>query len=108
MMRDAAEIIEFNVRDPRLAGVTVTAVKITDDLKHARIYYTVPSDDAIVRKGVKTALDRASGFIKKELAARLVLKLMPEIAYEFDETIDHARRIDELLKGVTPSKPDEE
>ena len=107
MLRDVAEIIRFDVRDPRLADVTITAVNISDDLKHARIFYTVPSDDAEVRKQVVKALGRASGFIKKELAAKLNIKFMPEIAFEFDATIDQARRIDELLKSGGSSKSDE-
>lgn len=85
-----------NVSDPRLAGANVTAVKVTRDLRLARVYYTVPGGEA-EKEAAAQAFERARGFLKRELAAALLLRYMPDITFHYDTVLDHARHIDEII-----------
>lgn len=106
LLKEAAEILEYEVSDPRLGEVTVTAVTVSDDLRHARIYYSMPRDDNELEESIGVAFGKALGFIKRALAIRMQLRYMPEIAFQFDKTLKQARRIEDLLNS-SPSHPSE-
>ncbi|SME88682.1 30S ribosome-binding factor RbfA [Pseudobacteriovorax antillogorgiicola] len=84
--------------DPRLESVTITAVKISADLQLAYVYYRVYGDD----KGeqAQKGLESAAGYLKKKLAKSLDVRRVPELKFFFDESIEHASRIEELLKKL--------
>jgi ribosome-binding factor A len=90
-----AELAERGLRDPRVAGVTFTAARVTPDLRHARVFFTVINGDpAECAEG----LARASAYLRRELARELALKYSPDLAFEYDETLDRAARIEDLLR----------
>lgn len=94
-----AELLQKEISDPRLAQTTITTVKVTRDLRIARIYFATKGE-----KGAQqAALDgfaRAKGFVKRELAHRLGLRYMPDLKFFYDDSIDYGARIDKLLKMV--------
>jgi len=96
-----AERLAEGLKDPALDGmmITVTAVKMTPDLREARVYLSVYGDEKL-REAALEALGKAKGLFKREIARQLKLRLTPEIHFEYDETIEHADRIDKLLKDV--------
>ncbi|MFP4475555.1 MAG: 30S ribosome-binding factor RbfA [Desulfatibacillaceae bacterium] len=99
IQREVADILTKKVRDPRLELATVTGVKVTSDLKLARIYYCAHGDEE--RKDeVRSAIASAQGFVKRELAQRLKLKYMPELEFYYDESVDYAQRIDSILDDL--------
>lgn len=100
-----AELLVFEVKDPRIGMVTVTAVTISPDLRHARVFFSVLGDET---KRAKTlaGLRSATGFIRAEIAHRLKLRVAPEIAFEFDPSIEESVRLSRLLKDVLPEKPE--
>ena len=94
-----AELLRREIRDPRVRSVTLTGAKVSNDLRHARIYFNLlGGGDA--RAEVGAGLKSAAGFIRSKVAKQLNLRFAPEIEFAYDETEDEAQRIDELLKQV--------
>ena len=95
--RELSLLLMLDARDPRLADVTITSVDITPDLLLARVYFTVMAegDDRVAE--AQAGLERATGFLRTQLAARLQLRLVPHLAFELDKSAAYGRRIDELL-----------
>ena len=87
------------LRDPRVDGVTVTAAKVSKDLRHARVYFNILGGQHD-KKDVLAGLQSATGFIRSKVAKQLKLKFVPAIEFTYDETEDEAQRIDALLKRV--------
>jgi ribosome-binding factor A len=98
-----AELMELvlrgALRDPSLADAYFTQIQLSDDLRHARIYFrlTRPNVGAKDREHGLQALERASGFLRKELGPRLQLQYMPELKFFWDEGLDRAARVDSIL-----------
>ena len=85
------------LKDPRMGFVTVTGVKVTPDLKKARVFYSVFGDDK-AKAGTRAALRHASKHLRTVLGHEVRLKFTPELTFEEDRAIAEASRIDELLK----------
>lgn len=94
-----SEILLRGIKDPRLEMTTITAVKMSKDLKIARIYFTTTggktnAEDAL--KGFKSA----AGFLKRSLSSELALRYMPELVFFYDESYDYGERIENVLKSI--------
>ena len=92
-------IIARELHDPGVGFVTVTRVQVTPDLQHARVYYTSLGDDT-ARRNTARALDRAAGFMRRQIGQRLRLRHAPEIHFQFDESVGHQDRVEQLLKEI--------
>jgi len=91
-------MLEGELKDPRLAtNVIVTEVRVSPDLKNARIFYTVEGTPE-ERTEAQKALDKANGFVRHELVERLQVRRVPELHFILDESAERARRIEELLR----------
>jgi ribosome-binding factor A len=97
--KDISEIILRDLKDPKLGFITVTEVELTDDLRYAKIFYTVLGDEKS-KKESQQGLERAKGYIQREIGKRIRLKHTPEITFKYDHTIEKAARIEQLLKQV--------
>ncbi len=91
------------VKDPGAAGAVVHSVKVSGDLRHATVW--VRDDDPrgseeARRKRVLAALNRASGFLRREIGARLAIRYTPELRFEWDDTAERAARVEALLDEV--------
>lgn len=103
--RETADILENQVRDPRVSGmVSVTDVEVTQDLSFARIYVSVLPQGASVAD-VLRALQSAAPFVRRQLASRLDLREMPEIRFEHDDSLERGARVDELLRKIARGEP---
>ncbi len=98
LREEIATIVMRRLKDPRLGFVTITAVKVTDDLKLARVYASVL--DRKEREAAVEILNSASGFIRGELSRRVKLKYIPKLEFFFDESIEYGERIDALLDEI--------
>ncbi len=92
-----SDAISKVLKDPRVGFVTVTAVKTSPDLRHARVYVSVLGDES-VRVASIEGLQSAHGFLQSRLASELTLKRTPALTFEYDGTSERAARIDELLR----------
>ena len=94
-----SDILQKNVKDPRLEMIVITGVKMSRDLRMARIYYTTSSggkNTAEVTEGFKSAL----GYVKRQLSRELGLRYMPDLKFLYDESFDYGSHIDKILKTI--------
>ncbi len=96
---ELALLIQREVRDPRVGFVTVTEVRMSPDLKYARVYVSIMGEHEHKEESL-AALDRARGFLKAQIGKRLRLRYVPELRFTVDETLDHAERIESLLEDT--------
>jgi len=93
-----AESIQ-RLKDPRVGFVTVTGVKVSPDLKSARVFYTALGDDG-QRAGTRAALRSATPHLRHELGRQIRLKVTPELAFEEDTSIATGERVDAILAEI--------
>jgi ribosome-binding factor A len=102
--KNLAEMLQKQINDPRLANTTITGVKVSSDLRIAKVYFRAPSDgkpaDGKPAVAAQAGFQSAAKFIKRELAQRLGLRYMPDLKFFFDESIDYSARIEQLLDMV--------
>ena len=101
LMRELAQILR-EIKDPRVSSafISVTSVDCTADLRSAKIYYSsMGGKDG--EAGVAKGLASANGYIRRELAARLNLRMTPELRFIHDNSIEHGAHISELMRGVS-------
>ncbi len=109
--RIRAELMEMITRgafrDPGLSSCYVTEVKMTEDPRHARVYVRslLTEVSAADREKTTAGLGRAAGYIRRELAPRLKLKYHPELKFFWDDNVDRARRVEELLHEIEKEAP---
>lgn len=95
----AMMLIRGELSDPRLKNITINAVKVSPDLQLAKVYYSVMGT-AAEREAVDKGLRQASGFIRRSLGDTLKMRYTPVINFFFDESIERAARISELIETV--------
>jgi ribosome-binding factor A len=100
---EVTTMIARELHDPGVGFVTVTRVQVSPDLQHARVYYT-SLGDAEARKNTARALDRASGFMRRQIGQRLRLRRAPEIHFEFDQSIGHQDRVEQILNEIADQR----
>lgn len=102
------DAVAGDLKDPRVGFVTVTDVRTSPDLRHARVYVSVlgeggrPSEES-VREASLEGLRSAHGFLQGRLASELRLKRTPALEFSYDDTTDRALRVEELLDEIGPS-----
>jgi ribosome-binding factor A len=97
-----SEAISKDLQDPRVGFVTVTGVKTSPDLRHARVYVSVLGDDE-ARSASLDGLQAAHGFLQGRVAQSLRLKHTPALTFDYDPSVDRGMRISELLDQVVPA-----
>jgi ribosome-binding factor A len=101
VLRELSQLLVRDLKDPRLRGVTLTRVKMSDDLRHGRVFFSHLEGHAHAAESVK-GFRSASGFIRKQIGRALQLRYTPELDFEFDPGIENAARIDVLLRANRP------
>ncbi len=96
ILRKASQVILYELHDPRLGFVTLTKVDLSDDLRHAILYYSVMGPDADKSK-TEHGLEAARGYVQKEIAGALKTRVAPQIQFRYDESIEGSLRISRLI-----------
>jgi ribosome-binding factor A len=91
-----SDAIASDLKDPRIGFVTVTGVKTSTDMRHARVYVSVLGDEQ-VRAATLTGLHSAHGYLQRRVAAELRLKHTPALTFEYDPSVQRGMRISQLL-----------
>ena len=106
---ELALMLAREVHDPGVGFVTLTRVRVTPDLQQAHVYYTALGDEKS-RRNTEQALARATGFLRRQIGARLRLKRTPELTFHYDESIAGQDRIEQLLSEIQtqPAPPDDD
>src|SRR5690242_16290823 len=87
------------LRDPRIGFITITGVKVSPDLRVARVFYTMVGAEK-ERQETQKGLDAAKGFVRREVTSAVNLRVSPEIFFTFDESVGEGDKIDRLLREV--------
>ena len=98
---EVADIIMHKLKDPRLGFITVTDARVSDDLKHAKIYISVL--ESAKKDETLKILTSSAGFIRSELAKRVKIKFIPQLVFKFDESIEYGAKIDKMLNEIKSS-----
>ena len=96
LRQELSQILLSEVHDPGIGFITLTRVKVSPDLQLARVYYTQIGDDKAKRDTVR-ALERATPFLRRQIAGRLRLRRVPELRFEFDKSVENQDRIEQIL-----------
>jgi len=105
IQREVADLIANRLRDPGISSwISVTGVDVSPDLSFARVFVSMLSKGP-ERETSLEALRRAAPFVRRELAPRLGLREVPELRFEWDGSLEHGARIDELLRKLERGEP---
>ncbi|MTI94470.1 MAG: 30S ribosome-binding factor RbfA [Firmicutes bacterium] len=96
---EVSEIIAGKLKDPHLGFVTITSVDVTNDLRYCKLYVSVLGSETERTNSFK-ALEKATGFIRSELGARIRVRHVPEIKFVLDQSASHQEKINELLQKL--------
>ena len=97
MSRELSILLSREARDKNLSSVTITEVRVTNDLSYATVYYTVPD---YLKEKIVGSLDKAKGFLRSELARRVKARKMPELVCKYDEALEYGNHINEILNKL--------
>ncbi|MCK5914183.1 MAG: 30S ribosome-binding factor RbfA [Desulfuromusa sp.] len=97
--KETTRLLMYNIKDPRVAPVTLTGVQMSRDIGSARVYFTV-SDESTDRKNAEKGLKSAAPYIRRELGKILELRFVPQIRFVYDKSVAYGQKIDALLHQV--------
>ena len=101
-----SQILLEELTDPRVGFMTITQIEVTDDLRYARVFYSVLGDEA-QKEATAEALEEQLKYIRRLAVQRINMKFAMEIRFEVDKSIDHSFRIDSILKKIKKPEPEE-
>jgi ribosome-binding factor A len=100
LMKAISHIITYELKNPNVTGmISVTRVKVTPDLKYAKVYVSILNPKSVeeTMKGLK----ESAGFIRSQVAKTVNLRITPELVFEYDDSIEHGEKIDNILKQIS-------
>lgn len=106
LYQELSILISNELDDPRLSLLTVTNVVVSRDLRNAKIYVYHDDEEETPRRLLLRGLDRATPFIRRQLAQRLTLRVVPELSFHYDDTPERAARVSELLQRIRAERAD--
>ena len=104
--RDLSELIRAEIRDPRVQQVSITAVEVTPDYSHAKIFYTALVAES-ERDALAQGLKRASGFLRHELSRQLMLRTVPELHFVYDTSVERGISLSSLIDTAVARSADD-
>lgn len=104
IQREIAQLIQQEVKDPRVKWVTISIVKVTKDFSHATVYFTVIGNyEETVDPEILEGLDRATGFLRRELGRRIKLRITPALHFKYDISTIRGDRLASLIDAAVES-----
>jgi len=103
---EISDIIQREIKDPRLGFVTVTEVDVTPDMRIARVFVSVMGEHD-EQDAALAVLNKARGFVRLEIGKRITMRITPEIEFRLDRSIEHGARIFELLQQIKQDESEE-
>jgi ribosome-binding factor A len=102
IQKTLSDLLNKSISDPRIKNAVITDVKMTRDLRIAKIYFIAPNqiNDKNKIKEAAKGFESALGYIKRTLAKKLGLRYMPDLKFFYDDSFDYGSRIDSLLEGL--------
>lgn len=97
--QELASAFSRQLRDPRIGFVTITDVKVSDDLKYARVFYSVMGDE-ITKEETAKGLEKAKGYLQHDIAENLKLRFTPHLSFAVDPSLDEGMKIDMIIRKI--------
>ena len=97
--RNISEIIQFDLKDPKIGFITITDVQVTNDLSYAKVYVSFLGQNARKEAGMK-ALERSKGYIRSELSKKLSTRKVPELQFVLDDALDKGNKIEKIIANI--------
>lgn len=96
IQRELADLIQNEIKDPRIKQITLTSVEVTRDYSHAKVFYTtLASKEEIFL--IENGLEHAKGFLRSNLSHRMKLRITPELHFVYDESVERGARLSKLI-----------
>ncbi|PWB52840.1 MAG: 30S ribosome-binding factor RbfA [Nitrosomonadales bacterium] len=105
IQRELAELIQLEVKDPRVGMVTLTDVEVTPDYSHAKIYFTLMNQGHPLDETLE-GLNRAAGYLRSQLAHRMRLRVMPQLHFVFDSSVERGVQLSHLIEEAVALEGD--
>lgn len=99
VMRELSGIIRLELKDPRVGMITILDVEVSSDQSHARVYFSSLGDQSTIAEAT-AGLERASGFLRSQLARRMKLRIVPQLQFKYDESVERGMRISQLIDAA--------
>lgn len=100
IQRELAQMIRLEVKDPRVHMLTITGVEVTRDYAHAKVFYTTLEGDS---KELRQGLQRVSGFLRSKLASAMKLRVIPQLNFTYDASIERGAHLSQLIDRAIAS-----
>jgi len=97
IQRDLAELLQTELKDPRVGMVTLTDVEVTPDYAHAKVYFTLLNQGHSLEETM-VGLNRAAGFLRTQLAHRMRLRIVPQLHFVFDRSVERGVQLSHLIE----------
>jgi ribosome-binding factor A len=104
IQRDLAEIIAYELKDPRVGMITITEVQVTPDYAHAKVFFTMLVDNAEAVQNTITGLRKAAGFIRGQLGRRLTIHTIPELHFVHDVSTARGMELSKLIDEANSTR----
>lgn len=104
ILRVIADLLMTKVKDPRTQGITITGIEMSRDLKYAKVYFSIIGDQKEIGRA-QAGLSSATGYIKREISARMELKYMPDLLFKYDPSMERGRTMEKLLEELKSNPP---
>jgi ribosome-binding factor A len=103
ILREMAFLLLEKVEDPRIQGVTLTGIRLSNDLKQAKVFYSVLGGEGQVEKAL-AGLNSARGFIKRQIGTRMELRYVPEILFIYDPSLEEGSHMERVFEKMGASE----
>jgi ribosome-binding factor A len=99
IQKELSDLLVTKIKDPRLVLVTITEVKVTDDLRSAQVYFSIVEGPER-RQDAAEGFESAAGYLKRQLSHRLALRRIPELTFVYDKSFDQAAAVERIFKTI--------
>jgi len=97
--KEISQLLQYEVKDPRIGFITVTGVEVTGDLSIAKVFISILGSEEEVEQALK-GLEKAKGFLRSEIGKRIRLRHTPELIFKIDESVEYGNKIEKILKEL--------
>jgi ribosome-binding factor A len=104
IQRDLAEIIAYELKDPRVGMITITEVQVTPDYAHAKVFFTMLNDNKEAIQVTVAALSKAAGFVRAQLGKRLHIHTLPELHFVHDNSTARGMELSKLIDEANATR----